>query len=174
MATSKKLECTAYHEAGHAVAAYRQHLRFRYVTIKPDENDDSLGHLLHRAFDKRFRPDIALTPKMVESIEKHIVNCFAGPIAEKKFTGRWNHTGASSDNAAAANLASYVHGHPKVIEAYLAYLHEAAAALVELDQNWQAITAVAVALPERSTLKRSEVIEAIEQAWGLPPLPSRQ
>ncbi len=112
----KKLQATAHHESGHAVAAYLQELKFRKVTIEPEK--DSLGHLLHRAFDKRFRPDLSLTDAVCASIERRVVNCFAGPIAEKKFTGRWNLPGARSDTESAHNLAALVHAHPKVLKAY--------------------------------------------------------
>ncbi|WP_425400372.1 hypothetical protein [Aeoliella sp.] len=53
---------------------------------------------------------------------------------------------------------------------YLAYLHEVAVQMVELERNWVAITAVAEALLQRTTLSRVEAIEVIEKAWGLPPL----
>lgn len=40
------LRRTAYHEAGHAVAAFELRLQFRYVSIIPGD-DGSLGHMMH-------------------------------------------------------------------------------------------------------------------------------
>jgi ATP-dependent Zn protease len=50
-----QLKFTAYHEAGHAVACVEFGRRFHHVAIKP--GDGSLGHMLHAAFAKSFRPD---------------------------------------------------------------------------------------------------------------------
>jgi ATP-dependent Zn protease len=47
---------TAYHEAGHAVAAYELRLPFRYVTIIPDEEKMTLGHIIYRGFGPDFHP----------------------------------------------------------------------------------------------------------------------
>ena len=44
MKITKALQSTAYHEAGHAVMAWDQGLKFHHVTIKP--HGDSLGHVL--------------------------------------------------------------------------------------------------------------------------------
>ncbi len=44
---------TAYHEAGHAVAAYVVGQTFEYVTIKPDREGQSLGRL-HRLDDPAY------------------------------------------------------------------------------------------------------------------------
>ena len=41
----RELEATAYHEAGHVVAALAYELKFVYVTIKPNEPPGSLGHV---------------------------------------------------------------------------------------------------------------------------------
>jgi hypothetical protein len=41
------LRRTAIHEAGHALAACSMKRKFRFVTINPDPERDSLGHILH-------------------------------------------------------------------------------------------------------------------------------
>jgi ATP-dependent Zn protease len=42
---AKRLRETAYHEAGHAVAAFRLRVAFRYVDIIPE--GDQLGAVVH-------------------------------------------------------------------------------------------------------------------------------
>jgi hypothetical protein len=47
----KKLDCIAFHEAGHAVAHILTGIPFKYVTIKEDKEKDefggrTLGHVL--------------------------------------------------------------------------------------------------------------------------------
>ena len=55
---TKKRECaTAYHEAGHAVAAFLLRRRLRRATIIPDE--DSLGHIRTGRAPPTLQPDIS-------------------------------------------------------------------------------------------------------------------
>jgi hypothetical protein len=42
----KRLWRTAVHEAGHAVAAFTLGLPFRWVSVKPDPETGSLGHVV--------------------------------------------------------------------------------------------------------------------------------
>lgn len=42
------LEPTAFHEAGHAVAPFAVGRTFQHVTIVPDDEDESLGHVQWR------------------------------------------------------------------------------------------------------------------------------
>jgi hypothetical protein len=49
---------TAIHEAGHAVMSWLVDQRFEYVTIIPDGDEDSFGHLLHAPFPQHLLRDI--------------------------------------------------------------------------------------------------------------------
>jgi ATP-dependent Zn protease len=40
---ARRLDFTAYHEAGHGVVAWRESVPFKYISIVPTE--DSLGHV---------------------------------------------------------------------------------------------------------------------------------
>ena len=48
----KRIERTAYHEAGHVLLAYLLRKAFKYVTIEPD--GDSLGYVLYYEFSESF------------------------------------------------------------------------------------------------------------------------
>ena len=65
--SKKQLEATAYHEAGHAVRAYRYDIKIKSVTIKPDE--DSLGRITSDNLLKGLHPDIEITPHARDKME---------------------------------------------------------------------------------------------------------
>jgi ATP-dependent Zn protease len=156
---SKRLQATAHHEAGHAVAAWRKDFRFRSVTIKPDLSKGTLGYLLHRKHPKWFQPDIDHTDRIVMRIQRHILISFAGQIAEAEFLGRKPRYGMEHDNQSAVDMASFVTGSVETTEAYLKYCFAASNELIKV--NWQNVTAVASALLERETLTYEDVLEAM-------------
>ena len=98
-----RLNATAYHEAGHAIAAWRNYLTFKYVTIKPEAG--SLGHMLHNRLPKWFKPDIESTDRQRLHGERLIVTNFAGQIAEAKFRRRRPRYGMHGDNQSDVDMA---------------------------------------------------------------------
>src|SRR5687768_10085396 len=100
----KQNATTAYHEAGHAIAAWHLDLKFKHVTIIPEE--ESLGHLLHSKPPKWFRPDIEDTDRIRMRGERHIIVSLAGQIAEAKYRGRRPSWGMDGDNQIAVDMAS--------------------------------------------------------------------
>jgi len=116
----KELEKTAYHEAGHAVAAFEMKRSFRHVTIEPDE--ESLGHIMFTKFRDSFRPDIDSYSKIRNPLEKAIITALAGPIAEQIFSGRKNLIGAGGDFHNASEYADYLCGSREESEAFIKWL----------------------------------------------------
>jgi ATP-dependent Zn protease len=113
LAKSLRLEATAHHEAGHAVAALHHELKFTYVTIIPDEKEGSLGHIRYRGLSKKLVEGLEFglqTPRQCELIESHVINSFVGGEAEARFRdNRHNYDGAKSDRQGAIELASSSH-----------------------------------------------------------------
>jgi ATP-dependent Zn protease len=108
-----RIERTAYHEAGHAVAAYLRRLRFTNISIIPDRgtlgrcefseapviidlNAHSIGHARRR-------------------IETLIIVSLAGVVAECLLTERHNWRGAHADLHDAARYALFVTGNDRVL-----------------------------------------------------------
>lgn len=156
MAGSKRKKATAYHEAGHAVAAWRQGLKFKRVTIKPDA--DSLGHVL-KGFPKWFRPDNDQSDRVRLHAERHIIMDFAGQLAEAKFRGRRPRYGMGADNQNAVDMALYLCGSQKAVEAFLRFCWCVSQEFV--NGRWGKIEALAAALLERETLNYEDAIEVI-------------
>ena len=150
---------TAYHEAGHAVAAFLLGLRIgrNGVTVVPDKIEQTLGtaHVLARLQE---RPDVSVSPRTHVQIENHAVMCMAGDVAEKKFRPR-RHYGGQTDLLHATDLLSYISESNEITTARLNVATLRARSLVELRRR--EITAVANALVERKTLTAEQVREAI-------------
>jgi ATP-dependent Zn protease len=145
-----ELERTAYHEAGHVVAHFIQNIGFRYVTIIP--SGDALGYVKGYPFAESFRPDMGVTLRMRDRLEKAIVIYYAGNEAEKKFCGRYDYRGSSVDFDSLVDLASYVTGGGETLNAYLKWLQLTAHDLISMPENWQATRRVAEALLEKKKL----------------------
>ena len=78
----KPLEITAYHEAGHAVACYLLHKRFKYVTIKPE--GEKLGEII---YPKKIHKPIP-SGRELRIIKREYMVFLAGPIAEGILSGK--------------------------------------------------------------------------------------
>jgi len=163
-----RLECTAYHEAGHAVMNYAHAIdpharRFKYVTIVPDEKQGSLGHVQYKPWSKPFRPDIEITLVTSHKMEMEIKESLAGPMAEKMAGGRWNHPGARSDYDFANDLAMRLYCSEEACSCYMRLsriiVREA------LQYQWDLVKAVATALLEQERLTWEEVDRLIIQQW---------
>jgi hypothetical protein len=75
---NRRLEDTAHHEAGHAVAAVEFRRPFRYVTI--ESGDDSLGHVMFRTFKASFNPELNGDLRTRVCCENYAIISLAGPI----------------------------------------------------------------------------------------------
>ena len=142
----------AYHEAGHAVAAYLLRRSFTRVSIVPD--DDTLGHVKYRGYAAGFRPDLEITLRVRERLEAAVMTSLAGVEAQRVYepTAAPEDCGGESDYRAAIDLASYVSPDPEELGAYLEWLRLRVAGIFKLPVHWAATRAVAEALLVRQIL----------------------
>lgn len=163
---SRKIERTAYHEAGHAVASYHLHVAFSYISITPDE--DSWGHVKHPKLSN-FKPEWDDSPIVADRIERMILTSLAGQVAEGKFANRHNWRGSGEDWQSVINLASYSAGDDEVLSTYVNYLWARAKALFNRPYLWAAVEAVAKELLIRkkmgSQLTRKIIRKAIDDHY---------
>lgn len=162
---------TAYHEAGHAVAAYflRRVGKVRCVSIIPDSERETVGHTAHwstpafwRALNRGEWPDHARC-----RFEDEVVVLLAGGSAERRFAGRADHIGARSDYEKAADFAIAATGSKRAANAFLRWLQVTTEDLVTL--RWPAIQAVAAALVEHKRLSGACVRKVIFDGSGNAP-----
>ena len=158
-------ERTAYHEAGHAVAAFFEQLRVRTATIKPDKVKGSLGHVSHYP-KPSFHPDFETDARTERRVLAGVLTYLAGPAAERRATGRA--TGSHDDYRNAMDMASRLCGSNESVGALLRWMWVQARDLVTV--HWSFIEAVARALLARRRLSGQEVREIILNSGKLPTL----
>jgi hypothetical protein len=106
-----KLECTAYHEAGHAVAAIALGRGVRLVTIVPDREAGLLGNCICDSL-----PGLAADPHNPNArgrralVEQEIMICYAGSVAQDHCRSGYRHISAEDDHIQAVLLAESVLG----------------------------------------------------------------
>ncbi len=152
-------KATAFHEAGHAVAAYGLGIKLKKATIVPDLKNEYRG-AVETVPPKRFRADYDMTTRKRTIIEKQVMMSFAGGIAAKKYTGRFNRFGAGEDHRQAVKLADCVTGSPEETEAYIKWLWIRTDTFVEV--NWKIIELVAAELLAKKTLSYFEIESVIQ------------
>jgi hypothetical protein len=158
-----QLECSAYHEAGHAVVAHVLGRRFGGVTAVAEAS--ALGRCRY-AEERNFDPDLPgmySGPQVQRVLENQIVGYLAGPIAQGILTGEksWRETSGRGDVARAVDLAMYVTGDIGEAEAYLARLWLEAENLLKLPENWGAVRALAAELVEARHVGEDQAREII-------------
>jgi hypothetical protein len=182
-AKERKLKEVAYHEAGHAVAAVVYGQSFRYLTIRPDKEEGTLGHVTYPGLSKGLRESLEFrkpTDKQRMDMERHVITSFAGGQAQARLRGRHDHVGARGDYESAATFAVRIVGSGKPLDTFLTYAVACAEHCVK--NNWKHICKVAAAVlaHPRHRLSQREVKELMygpkatlskTGKWTIPPLP---
>lgn len=145
---SKQLRATAFHEAGHAVAAFHLGIVVKRVSIVRGEDHNGL---VSSSLPKGFDPD-SVNLRNRGIVESNIIMCLAGPIAEKHFTGRYNHVGARQDYRTSIDLACLTCGSDKECERFVEWLWVRSENLLKHPRNQQAVKALAEVLLQRKAV----------------------
>jgi hypothetical protein len=163
----QELRATAYHEAGHAVAAFHLGIGIgrKGVNVIPDSSEDRAG-MAHIRKGFAGRPDYEVTDRMRHGAEKHVVASFAGEAAQRRFRASsvrtWH---AATDRKNAVDLLSYFVPEKRELEAYCQWPQSRAENLIKRPEVWAQIHAVADALVERKHLRPLEVRTIYKQAF---------
>jgi hypothetical protein len=133
--TATQRVVTAYHEAGHAVAALVLGRPVAWVSIRPDRK-----YLGVCAFAKGvFRPS-------EDWVEREAVIALAGPAAEAGFTGQMDWTGAAHDYDYAFGLARGRGGDDKRADRLVKRWLAKADHLLGRGDTWDAVERIAAEL----------------------------
>lgn len=158
----KRLEKTAYHEAGHAVIGFLLELEIKNVSIK--EGKDHLGVVSFK-LTKGFNPqEMELTHENKQLIENHIIANLAGHAAEMKFSGIENWPMASADVEGSGLLLSYIASSERQQQPYMELLKARVADMLDNHNNWSAVVAVANALLEKRGIQSEDLGKIVRYA----------
>ncbi len=167
------LPSTAWHQAGHVVAAYFLGRRFDTVTVGvADEEQGSQGTVSRCGFEQfadEFTPHVDTVGAGASDALEHlirpiIVELYAGHASEKAYMGRSPAVASQHDRDVAARLADYCVGSEDELTAYTRWLYVRAEAAVASPFWQRAIYAVADAFLDRRTLTYDEVRALLEVA----------
>ena len=166
---NKRLDCIAFHEAGHAVAHILAGIPFKYVTILEDKEKDehgvlSLGHVMDdkpktvEEWDKYS----LLDPKEFDIFFKDDFIKLSGFVAELLYKGRASYKGSKGDfrHWAGTSLNKLPE---KLSSKYQSFLLEYTFNVLNDKTTWSNIVAVTLALIDKDTLSYKEVCDIIKK-----------
>ncbi|HNQ85581.1 MAG TPA: hypothetical protein PLT33_06745 [Deltaproteobacteria bacterium] len=159
-ATKKNL--IAYHEAGHAVAAYLTRKKFKYVTIK--SNKDYEGYMRHEEQRATSRPEWDERRKTRSSIEKDIMVSLAGSAAIFLLTGHRERIGAWADRRRAMDLAENICDSRRECEAFVNWLYVRVEGILRSQANWHAVETLAEELMILGSIGYQKAVHIIRAA----------
>jgi hypothetical protein len=157
--SAQRRRLTAYHEAGHAVAAAALRLGLSYVTVA--ECEDSWGHCSHPT--PRRVKELGFSYASERWLRRQMVATYAGPVAQLRMMGLrsvdeegWVElSGATDDLARIVGLAEAISSDEGRQLRAVRAAHERADRVVA--RHWSAVHAVAAMLLERERVSGREV-----------------
>jgi hypothetical protein len=164
----RQLRAAAFHEAGHAVAAYHLHVCLRHISIGADDGD-ALGWL--DLWLPHVTPDDVDNVRQSQAIERDIIVLLAGAQAERMGRGRSSCPAGGVDFYEAMRRAGAICRTSEEISACLRWLQLRTYALVRSPTWRQQIDALAARLLECRQLGARETRALIRAA--IPTAPSR-
>jgi hypothetical protein len=145
---------TAYHEAGHAVAAWSLGAGPRAVTIVPHGADQ--GQVTHEDPLSGIQLDFDGSDRARTRAERAIMICLAGPVAQRRFAPRsWRRWHGASDYVTAVDLARRINHSARAADAHLKWLDIRTEDLIE--SLWGPVERVAAELLAHGTLAPDEI-----------------
>jgi ATP-dependent Zn protease len=157
----RQLRAAAFHEAGHAIAAYHLRVRLRRISIGAD-GDDALGWL--DLWLPRVTTDDADNIRQAQAVERDIIVLLAGAQAERIGLGRPSCPAGGIDFYEAMRRAKAICRTSEEMSACLRWLQLRTHALVQSPTWRQPIDTLAARLLERRHLGARETRAIIRAA----------
>jgi hypothetical protein len=153
---------TAYHEAGHAVMARLQRCHFTAVSIDLEHG----GCVWMRSSFRRMRPDIAVTTAPLrDAFEREYMTCYAGRLAQERFTGhRAELFEYEEDATLAEDMLQRVSSRAAERRAYHRYLLERARTELFFPPHWNGVHVLAASLMDARDLRGAAAKRLIDGA----------
>ena len=158
----RRLIAAAFHEAGHAVAAYHVKVRFRRIAIGKNTAKE-LGWL-ELWLPPQTTADGIVDVRTAHAIERGVIVLLAGSQAERMALGRAKYLGSGLDFFEAVRYAGHLCRTRSEMSAYLRWMQLRVRALVENPSWRQPIEALATYLVQRREVGAREARGIIRRA----------
>jgi hypothetical protein len=159
---SRTAMATAYHQAAHAVMAWKLGVAVKRVTIVPSK--DAKGHCYHAQVVRGECAEVDSSDRGRMEREQHIMIALAGPVAQRIYNPRGYRRGhGRGDQAIAADLALNMNGSSRATDAYLKWLTIHTRDCLENVSTWPLVEALAAELVRRRTIEGAEVVELLRK-----------
>jgi ATP-dependent Zn protease len=168
----RRLIAAAFHEAGHAVAAYHVKVRFRRIAIGKNTAKE-LGWL-ELWLTPQAPADGIVDLRTEHAIERSVIVLLAGSQAERMALGRAKYLGSGLDFFEAVRCAGYLCRTRPEMSAYLRWMQLRVRALVESPSWRRPIEALARCLVQRQELGAREARGIIRRAMPTSPETARR
>jgi hypothetical protein len=165
--SQRRLVAAAFHEAGHAVAAYHVKVRFRRIVIGKNTGKE-LGWL-ELWLTPQGAADGVVDMRAEHAIERSVIVLLAGSQAERMALGSAKYLGSGLDFFEAVRYAGYLCRTRQELSAYLRWMQMRVRALVETPTWRQPIEALAMCLVQRRELGAREARDIIRRAIPISP-----
>ncbi len=139
--SSRELEATACHEAGHAVIALLLGRPIHKISIEPQQ--ERLGHCQLQRGSTRPTKD---------AIEREVLILMGGVVAEARWHGRYEWSGAARDLREIAGLLAIGGGNERQLARSERRLLDKTESLLDRAGVWPAVVAIARMLLEKTTI----------------------
>lgn len=149
MEREKKIECLAYHEAGHAVASLSVKRKFEKIVIQVDKSPP--GYMEYKSRKTTYK-----------RLEDDIFISLAGPAADVIFTGTPNWYGARFDYENAWANAGLFPAGPEYQPAYVQWAYRQAEGF--LRDNWPCVESLAAELKKNNRIYYQKARKLIYEA----------
>jgi hypothetical protein len=139
--------------------------RVRHVSIIPNEDEGSLGHLLPGK-SAHVEPETKdPSAKTQFQLERLALVSLAGNAAECLLTNRKCFAGSDSDFFQAWDYLHYLTGSEDETRAYISWLSERAKTTLSSSWNWFAVETLANELLKQKYIGAKRVHQIVRQAW---------
>lgn len=165
-------QATAYHEAGHAVAAWLSGIKIESISIIPSAEDD--GRIVHANPLHGIKIECEGSDRGRLPAERLATVRLAGPIAQRIWNARsWRSRHGAADFEQALNGIAAFSSSPRHCEAWLRAIEVATEDMLRLPEVWAIVAGVAELLMERRSLAGGYAAAAIDRLAGPGVRPAR-
>lgn len=144
-------------------------VKYAFKSVLIEEEEDSLGRVIHSTAGEWFRPDMNSDTRTRKLVEVRAIASLSGRHAAA--IAGYEPFGFEEDLEAAVDIVSHVAGSNRQVEAYVNYLDIVAEETLRQTAVWRAVERMVDELLEMKTVKWGHGRDVIRSALGLMSVP---